>query len=117
MTGDQRARLARQQAELLAALTAGGSAPEGFDTARLKAQSEMLAAKRRSVLRKNTSDLADHLGDRFPALCNRYCEQHPLESGDDHNTDAANFRAWLTTTGELPSPTRFQRLRTTLRRR
>ena len=107
---DERARMARRQAELLHALLANGPTPAGFDPVRLKAQSRMLTAKRRAVIRRNSPDLADQLGDRFAALCEQYCGECPLISGEEPSSDVAQFRHWLAVRGEIPTPSRRGRL-------
>ncbi|OEU92375.1 endonuclease, partial [Streptomyces abyssalis] len=56
-TAAARERLARAQADLLAALVAGAPAPEGFDSGRLAVQSRALAAKRADVVAKVAPEL------------------------------------------------------------
>ena len=57
MTDPTRERLARRQAELVAALVGGGAVPEGFDEARVRATENALLRKR-----------AGEVGARWPTL-------------------------------------------------
>ncbi|WP_020671914.1 hypothetical protein [Amycolatopsis nigrescens] len=101
-----RERLAAQQAELLRALLAGGSAPAGFDQDRLRTEVQALRAKRRSVVGYLRPDLPDALGDRYRALFDAYAAGHPRAEGTRARQDADAFAEWLVERGELPRPRR-----------
>lgn len=102
-----RERLAAQQAELLRALLAGGTAPAGFDPGRIEVEVRSLRAKRRRVVAYLRPELAEELGDRFVPLFNEYADAHPREEGVRMRQDAENFASWLTGRGELKRPRRW----------
>nr|WP_324604085.1 hypothetical protein [Streptomyces pyridomyceticus] len=96
-----RARLARRQEELLAALVAGGPVPPGFDPAQVRAQSTGLAAKRRDTTAKVAPDLPRLLGARYGPLFLDYARTHPQTGG--YRADARSFAAWVLTDGGPPA--------------
>ena len=108
-----RERLARQQAELLRVLLAGGPVPAGFDADKLATEARSLRAKRRRVIALLRPDVADYLGERFTPLFHRWAADHPRAVGTRARHDAEDFVAWLLETGELPRPRRgwFRRSR------
>lgn len=110
MTEPSRADLAARQAALLAALLAGGPAPEGFDPAGLRAQAEALRAKRQRVTAALRPDLPDLLGERFAALFAEYARTHPRLTGTGARDDATAFATWLAQRGEIDTgPARRRR--------
>ena len=113
-----REELARRQAELLAALVAGGPAPQGFDPDRLRVQARALLDKRRRVMAAHLPDVAEALGEELPGLFAEYAEGRPRPPGGAH-ADAAAFAAHLRARGLLPKgtgPRRWARLLGRLRR-
>ncbi|NYI07947.1 hypothetical protein FHU37_004976 [Allostreptomyces psammosilenae] len=110
-----RGRLAAAQAELLAALVAGGPAPAGFDPARLRTQAAALAAKRRRVARRVWPELAHALGDRFDPLFDDYAARHPRPA-EGARADVRAFAADLRARGLLPAGLVPSPLRRLLRR-
>lgn len=105
---DPRERLARQQAELLAAvLRVGSPVPSGFDTDQLRVQRRSLLAKRRRLVERRRPDLVDRLGERFGPLFAEYAAEHPHLNGRGPRIDAERFTRWLTRRGVLR---RWQRL-------
>jgi hypothetical protein len=101
VTEPARADLAARQAALLAALTADGPCPEGFDPARLRAQAEALRAKRRRVVAALRPDLPPLLGERFGALFEEYARARPRRTGTGARDDAAAFAGWLAERDEV----------------
>ncbi|GII93183.1 hypothetical protein [Sinosporangium siamense] len=97
---EARAALAAAQAELLAALVAGGAVPEGFDRTRIEAQTQSLAAKRRRLVARVMPELGTALGAEFPRLFAAYAEGRPPPGRV--RTDAEHFAAWLRERGQLP---------------
>lgn len=87
-----RARLARRQADLLAALVAGGPVPAGFDPRQVAAQAAALAAKRRDTAARVAPDLARLLGTDWRPLFDRYARLGPQRGG--YREDARAFAAW-----------------------
>ncbi|GIH91530.1 hypothetical protein ACFFMN_30245 [Planobispora siamensis] len=103
---DARAELARAQAELLAALVAGGRAPEGFDEERLRIQTSSLIAKRRGVVARLRPDLLRALGGDFAAEFAAYADGRPKPSGGSR-ADARDFAEALRAAGRIagePAP-------------
>ncbi|WP_441249831.1 hypothetical protein [Kitasatospora sp. McL0602] len=93
-----RERLARRQAELLAALVAGAPVPTGFDPAQVRVQARGLAAKRRETVARVAPEPARLLGAAYGPLFQQYAEQHPVAGG--HRADARAFAAWALTRPE-----------------
>lgn len=112
-TGDctdaARRRLARAQAELLAALVADGPAPAGFDRDRLRVQARALAAKRASVVARIAPELPRLLGDRYRPAYLAYARGRPLADG--YRPDAMRFVAHLLETDHSLSRSERRRLR------
>lgn len=99
---DARARLAAGQQALLAALVAGGTAPDGFDPERLRVQARSLTLKRTRVAAAHHPWLAEALGADHAVLFARYAHTHPLTAGRSGHADAAAFEAYLRDTGVMP---------------
>ncbi|MFF0577236.1 hypothetical protein [Streptosporangium saharense] len=89
-----RRALGRAQAELVAALVAGGEAPEGFDVERLRVQESALISKRRGSVARVRPDLVVLLGDGFAARFDGYARGRPKPEGGSR-ADARDFAAWL----------------------
>ncbi|MCD0483081.1 hypothetical protein LO771_11870 [Streptacidiphilus sp. ASG 303] len=87
-----RTRLAHRQAELLAALVAGGPLPDGFDAAQVRVQAAGLAAKRRDTVAKVAPELPVLLGGGFAPAFRRYAEGSALSGG--YRADALAFARW-----------------------
>ncbi|GAA2782958.1 hypothetical protein GCM10010505_09090 [Kitasatospora aburaviensis] len=87
-----RARLARRQEELLAALVAGGPVPDGFDPAQVRSQAAALAAKRRDTVAKVAPELPRLLGRPYGPLFLAYAAAQPQTGG--YRADARAFAAW-----------------------
>ncbi|SCL15491.1 hypothetical protein GA0070616_0744 [Micromonospora nigra] len=92
--------LAARQAELVAALVAGGADPPGFDSA-------PLAAARAALLRKRAGDVARHwpllaagLGQRWSAAFARWAANRPTTGSLRDGWDLARE---LRDRGELPA--------------
>jgi len=105
-----RERLAARQAELLKALLAGGDAPAGFATDRLRIETNVLRNKRSRLVAFLRPDLAEALGDRFGALFREYAASNPKTDAIRARAYADAFGAWLVERGEVPKPrSRFGR--------
>ncbi|GAA3424779.1 hypothetical protein GCM10018953_19620 [Streptosporangium nondiastaticum] len=102
---DPRAELARAQAELLAALVAGGEPPRGFDEGRLRIQAASLVSKRRGVVARIRPDLVALLGAAgFAAEFDAYARGRPKPPGGSR-ADARDFAERLRAAGHpLPEP-------------
>jgi hypothetical protein len=94
----RREALAAAQAELVAALVAGGPKPPGFDAERLRIQAAGLVAKRRGGVARALAAIAPsvltELGPRLAAEFAAYAEGRPKPSGGSR-ADAQAFVAWL----------------------
>jgi hypothetical protein len=102
-TGAARRSLERAQAELLAALVAGGEAPSGFDGERLRLQARSLIAKRRGSVARALPGLVSALGNAFAREFAAYAEGRPKPPGGSR-ADARDFVGWLREMGRLPDP-------------
>jgi hypothetical protein len=87
-----RARLARRQTALMAALVAGGPVPEGFDPAQVATQARGLLAKRRDTTARVAPEPARILGADWRPLFERYARQGPQRGG--YRADAREFAVW-----------------------
>jgi uncharacterized protein (UPF0276 family) len=94
--GPDRRALAEQQARLVGALVAGEASPDGFNGARLSAETEMLAAKRlRAAARAWPGlDLEGARRERFLA----WAHANPLAENDCACEDGRRFQRHLETT-------------------
>ncbi|RZS82693.1 hypothetical protein EV189_3088 [Motilibacter rhizosphaerae] len=72
-----RAALAEAQAELMAALVAGGPPPDGFDARQVRAQADALVGKRRMVVAALRPDLVRACGDGFARAFAEYAATRP----------------------------------------
>ncbi|RAJ58743.1 hypothetical protein K378_04976 [Streptomyces sp. Amel2xB2] len=105
-----RERLGRAQAELLAALVAGASAPDGFDRERLAVQSRALVAKRAGVVAKVAPELPLILGEKtFRTLFHDYARTAPMTGG--YRRDALDFAAHVLDEGTAGGLRARRRLR------
>jgi hypothetical protein len=102
MTDVARERLAGAQAELLAALLAGGPSPTGFDERLLRVEARSLLAKRRGIVAMLAPEAVDVLADRFRPLFDEYALAHPRTSGSRAREDAVAFTEWARERGALP---------------
>ncbi|MCT9931645.1 hypothetical protein N5079_15635 [Planotetraspora sp. A-T 1434] len=96
-----RESLAAAQADLLAALVAGGPIPEGFDVARVRIQAHSLMAKRRGSVARVLPGLVRALGGTFAKEFAAYAEGRPKPAGGSR-ADARAFLDWLGSEGRLP---------------
>ncbi|KDN21066.1 hypothetical protein [Amycolatopsis rifamycinica] len=99
-----RADLARRQAELLAALLAGGPAPEGFDPARLRVEATVLRRKHGRVLAYQRPELVEALGERYGPLFAEFTAARPKKAAERSGAYADAFVTWLIEGGHLPKP-------------
>ncbi|WP_220504365.1 hypothetical protein [Microbispora sp. H13382] len=93
-----RAALAAAQAELVAALVAGGRVPDGFDPGRLAVQARGLLAKRCGSVARAAPDLAEALGAEFAGLFAAYAAGNVKPEGGPR-ADARDFTAWMRARG------------------
>ncbi|WP_338315841.1 DUF692 family multinuclear iron-containing protein [Streptomyces bohaiensis] len=108
-TAAARARLARSQHALLAALTTGAPAPRGFDPERLRVQRSALASKRAAVMARVAPQLPALLGDDYQGAALRYARRHPMTDG--FHESARDFARRLTDRGTGPALSWSQRRR------
>jgi hypothetical protein len=110
MSAETRARLAAQQADLVAALTGRGEGPAGFDSERLRVVASALTTKRLRAVGRAWPDLATELGDRFAEVFRRYAQTHPLPHLGGPLADGRAFARFLAANHELPDAGRSQAL-------
>ncbi|GAA4925393.1 hypothetical protein EV188_102834 [Actinomycetospora succinea] len=104
--------LARRQAELLAALVAGGPAPSGVDPARVALEADALRAKRRRVLaRLLPAEVHDAPGQDLGRRLDAWIAAHPRREGTSMRADTDAFVAALRADGALPRGLRAMRHR------
>jgi hypothetical protein len=115
MSADARARLADQQAALVAALAGRGAPPEGFDAARLRTAAASLVTKRVEAVARAWPRLAAGLGRRFGEQFRVFAAANPLPRDGGPLADGRAFVRWLTAAGNLPDEGRFQALAVDLR--
>jgi hypothetical protein len=115
VSADVRAQLAAAQAELVAALVAGGAAPPGFDHGHLAAAAAALVAKRARAAARAWPDLATALGDRFAARFAAFAARTPQPRHGGPLADGRAFARWLAEAGALPEAGRLQLLAVDLR--
>jgi hypothetical protein len=113
MSGDE--RLARAQAALVAALTAGVPPPPGFDSDRLWAAAKVLREKRRRSVAYEFPEVPRALGSRFPSRFEEYARAIPLGVHGTVVSDVRRFLRWLASRGLLPPVLRRLRVRLWLR--
>ncbi len=97
----ERAALAQQQADLVAALTRQGSAPDGFDRTHIDRSADALLGKRRRMVEKNWPILPEALGDSFRKTFCRFADAHPVAT-DDATDDGRRFAEFLLTEHVFP---------------
>lgn len=91
-----REELARRQAELLAALVAGGPIPPGFDPGRVEVQVLSLAAKRRDGVGRAMPSLVTALGpERWPDEFTAWARTHPKPPEGGSRADAEAFASYV----------------------
>jgi hypothetical protein len=115
LSAEARARLAKEQAALAAALTARGEPPAGFDEGRLRASVDALARKRARAVARAWTEMAQSLGARFFTLFGEYAGESPMPRQGGALADGRRFARWLATRGELPDSGRLQALAVDLR--
>jgi hypothetical protein len=98
-----RRALAAAQADLLAALVAGGETPAGFDGGRVRIQANSLIAKRRGSVARAVPGVVSALGGDFAREFAAYAQGRPKPHGGSR-ADAQAFTEWLTSSGRLPAP-------------
>jgi hypothetical protein len=98
---EARRRLAEAQAEVVAALVAGGEAPEGFDRERLGVQAWSLIAKRRAIVARMRPDAVTAVGDDLAAEFAAYARARTSPPPGYH-ADADDFATWLRDRGRMP---------------
>lgn len=101
------ARLAEEQAALVAALADGQASLPGFDATRLRAMSVLLRAKRRRAVARRCPGVAHALGESFAASFDEYAIGMPLRPGQGPMGDAGHFLQWLRDRGQLPRELRL----------
>lgn len=109
-----RARLATQQAALVAALAGDGLPPAGFDAERLQAAAVALSAKRARSVARAWPALAKALGDRFHACFATYAASQALPPGGAA-CDGFAFARALARQGRLPDAGKMELLAVSLR--
>lgn len=93
-------RLARQQAELVAALVAGGPLPPGFDDHRVAVARTALSGKRAGEVARAWPLLAAGLADRWSGLFAEWASGRPTNGS---LRDGWDFARELACDGRLPS--------------
>jgi len=98
---EQRAELARQQAELVRTLVAGGAPLPDFDAQRLQAAARSLALKRRHELAHSWPGLVEGLGADFDRLYRSYAVHSPRPRHGGPLADGRAFARFLAAQGQL----------------
>ena len=88
-----REALARRQAELIAALVAGGSVPDGFDLARVRATEDALLRKRAGEVAKRWPTLRSGLGPQWSAVFAQWARGRPPQGSLRDGWDFARHLA------------------------
>jgi hypothetical protein len=107
---DQYERLAADQAALLAALTAQGEPPRGFDAVRLQAAADSLAKKRARAAARAWPGLAESLGSSYRAHFLDYAVLATLPRDGGSLADARAFARFLESRGGVSDEIRQQTL-------
>jgi hypothetical protein len=97
-----RERLARAQAELTQALSAGAPVPTGFDAGRVRAAARALLDKRRGLVAQRWHTLALALGSDFTSRFDSWARAHPMTVEPNALADGRRFAESLHATGLLP---------------
>jgi hypothetical protein len=104
-----RQALAAQQAQLVAALTAGAAPPAAFDPAQLHVAARALHRKRARAVAKTWPALARSLGHRFHDRFTGYATGHPLPATGPA-ADGCAFAEYLLRENDLPDHARVELL-------
>lgn len=115
LSAEARARLAAEQAALVAALVGRGAPPEGFDARRVGLAAASLAWKRARAAARAWPGLARALGGRFGKVFAAYAGAAPLPRQGGPLADGRAFARWLAARGKLPEAGRLQALAVDLR--
>jgi hypothetical protein len=99
--------LAQRQAQLVAALIAGGPLPEGVDAGAVIVLGGVLLAKRKRGLRYAAPMVPAVLGPRFERLFAEYAQFRALPQDETATEDAIQFLRWLRRTAQLPSELKY----------
>ncbi len=108
--------LAVLQAQLVAALVAGGPLPPGVDAGAAAVLSGVLLAKRKRGLRYAAPMIPAVLGPRFERLFAEYAQHRALPQDETATEDAIQFLRWLRRTEQLPSELKYAVIRMRMRR-
>ncbi len=111
-----RAKLASQQARLVAALAASTPPPEGFDAARVTATAAALRSKRRRSVARAWPAIAVAIGEPFRDLFDAYASASPYPASGGPVADALAFAEHLARSGRLPQAARVELLVSRCRR-
>jgi hypothetical protein len=110
-----RRKLLAQQAALVAALTACGELPSGFDVRRLQVAAASLTLKRARSVARVWRELALALGPRYRELFAQFSRSSPLLREGGPLADGRSFARWLDSRGDLPEAGRLQAIGVDLR--
>ena len=105
------ARLAAAQEKLVAALVAGGDAPDGFDARGTRATAAILLGKRRNAVRRAVPLIPRMLGVNFGARFDEFAKAKPLSVKQTPVGDAIAFLGWLRRKRVLPKELRYLSVR------
>lgn len=98
-----RERLARAQAELAGALSAGAPVPAGFDAGRVRAAARALLDKRRRLVAQRWPTLMLALGADFASRFEAWAREHPMTVEPNALADGRRFAESLRASGLLPA--------------
>jgi len=115
LSDQDRAALARAQAELVNALHKSAPPPEGFNPEQIETASDSLARKRSRSVQKSWPATAAALGDAFDSRFNSYCAEHPAPP-ESPLEDGFQFAQWLARQKLLPPDGRLELTRHRVRR-
>jgi hypothetical protein len=110
-----RAILAGRQAELVAALVDGGTAPPGFDAARVGTLAAALRAKRSRAIERTWPRLAGAMGPDWPETLARHVREVPAPPASGSLGDGRLMARRLAEVGRLPWDGRLELLAVELR--
>lgn len=99
-TPDDRAALADQQRQLVAALSGDGDIPAGLDASRVALAARSLHAKRARAVARTWAVLKTSLADRFAPVFAAYARANPLPDTSPLD-DGRAFAEWLARAGLL----------------
>lgn len=97
---NDRASLADQQSQLVAALSGNGDVPAGMDASRVTLAARSLHAKRARAVAKTWAVLKQGLGPHFDPVFARYATANPLPDTGPLD-DGRAFAQWLARAGLL----------------